>query len=345
MKGRRILKSITSTVLMVLVFAAFGLILQTTLVEAKAAPKLSAKSVTLAYGGKHTIKLQNGKGKWTVQGDDVVKVTKITKTQITLAPVKAGTASVICKSGKKKLKCRVVVLNNNIGAPETDLGNAAVVGQAFTSEYTLPKGVSLESVEYDKAVGKITVKTKLDPDTGETDFSLKFKALKAGRFPVTINYMNEDEPESEEFSLTFINGFRGKTKVKKTEANYKKWRKKIISSMVSSDMSTWEIIDAIGQLISSGRYGMKGGATGLQLWYGGNGTCVSGAKMMNDFMKDLGVTCKVHFAGDDDIAEDIFGFNVGYGFQHKNVRVKLGGKRYELNPQPGMVWPYGTVKR
>ena len=110
-------------------------------------------------------------------------------------------------------------------------------------------------------------------------------------------------------------------------------------------MSTWEIIDAVGTLISTGRYSMKGGATGLQLWYGGNGTCVSGAKMMNDFMKDLGVKCMVHFAGNDAFPVDIYGYNVGYGSGHKNVRVTLGGKRYELNPQPGIPWPLGTVRR
>ena len=67
--------------------------------------------------------------------------------------------------------------------------------------------------------------------------------------------------------------------------------------------------------------------------------------MMNDFMKDLGVNCKVHFAGDDIWPTDIFGWNVGYGFEHKNNRIKLGGKRYELNPQPQMPWPAGTVRR
>jgi hypothetical protein len=50
----------------------------------------------------------------------------------------------------------------------------------------------------------------------------------------------------------------------------------------------------------------------MQLWYGGNGTCVSGAKMMNDFMKDLGIRCKVHFAGNDGGAVDIYGYNFMY---------------------------------
>ena len=110
-------------------------------------------------------------------------------------------------------------------------------------------------------------------------------------------------------------------------------------------MSTWEIIDAIGALISTGKYSTKGGATGMQLWYGGNGTCVSGAKMMNDFMKDLGVSSKIHFMGNKGRSVDIFGYNAMYASQHKNTWVTLGGKRYELNPQPGMMWPLGIVKR
>ena len=115
--------------------------------------------------------------------------------------------------------------------------------------------------------------------------------------------------------------------------------------MASEDMSTWEIIDAIGKLIASGKYSNKGGVSGIQLWYGGNGTCISGAKMMDDFMSDLGISCKVHFAGKDTGPTDIFGNRIFYNSQHKNVRITLKGKKYELNPQPEFPWPIGTVKR
>ena len=115
--------------------------------------------------------------------------------------------------------------------------------------------------------------------------------------------------------------------------------------MVSADMTTWQIIDAIGTLISTGKYSSKGGATGMQLWYGGNGTCISGATMMDDFMGDLGITSKVHFMGNSGGSTDIYGYGIFYGTQHKNTWIKLGGKRYELNPQPGMAWPIGIVKR
>lgn len=336
---------IVSVVLVVILFASFGFVLPTSAVEAKASPKLSASSVTIAYGGKQTIKLQNGKGAWSIEGEDVIRIKKKTKTQITVAPVKRGTATIICKVGKKELRCKVRVLNSKVGNVATDFEHAAVVGDSFGGEYSLPKGVSLEGTEYDKTRGKVTIRTKLDEKTGKTTVTIRIKALKPGKFTLNINYMNGTEPESDTVSYVFINGFRGKAKAGKTTANYRKWRKKTISTLVSEDMSTWEIIDAIGTLISTGKYSSSGGATGIQLWYGGNGTCISGAKMMDDFMGDIGVSCKVHFAGKDKSPTDIYGYTIFYASQHKNVRVTLGGKKYELNPQPEVPWPIGTVKR
>lgn len=312
---------------------------------AKSAPELSSTYTTLAAGGSKTIKLSNGKGSWSVEGDGIVRVKKKTKTQITVAPVKSGTAVVSCKTGGKTLTCKVKVLNNRIGSPKKALGYAIVTGKSISVEYTLPKGVKLKSKKYDKTLGKVTTKTSLNNKTGKTTVKLKVKALRPGRFTLTLNYLNGSGTESAQVNYTFINGFRGKADYKKTRANYRKWRKKTISSMVSADMSTWEIIDAIGKLIAGGKYGNKGGVTGLQLWYGGNGTCISGAKMMDDFMSDLGVSCKVHFAGNDASIKDIYGNKLFYDSQHRNVRVTLGGKRYELNPQPGFPWPVGAVKR
>ena len=341
----RKLRCVVSSVLLMIMFAAFGFILPTSVAEAKASPKLSASSVTIAYGGNQTIKLKNGKGTWSIDGDGIIKIKKKTNTQITVAPVKSGTATVSCKVGKKTLQCKVRVLNNKVGKAETALEHAVVVGESFGFEYILPKGVSLEGTEYDKSVANVTTGTSVDKGTGKTKVTMKVKALKPGRFTLVINYMNETGPESDTLNYAFINGFRGKTKAGRTAANYRKWRKKTISALVSEDMSTWEIIDAIGTLISTGKYSSSGGVSGLQLWYGGNGTCISGAKMMDDFMSDLGIRCNVHFAGKDKGPTDIYGYRIFYASQHKNVRVTLGGKKYELNPQPEVPWPIGTVKR
>lgn len=338
-------RKIISSVLAV--FMCFSTIMPITTIpaEAKAAPKLSAKSVTIAKGGKQTIKLKNGKGTWTIKGNGVAKIKSKSKTSVTLTPLKAGKTTLTCKVGKKKLNCNIKVLNNKIGGVEDMYYPAIIVGKSLTKSYTLPEGVSYKDNSYNKKIGKLTVKTKPNADTGETKVTLTVKALKPGRFSFDIYYLNEGNLEKETVKFVFINGFRGKSKAKKTDKNYNAWRRKTISTMVKADMSTWEIINAIGCLISSGKYSSKGGATGKQLWYGGNGTCVSGAKMMDDFMKDIGISSKIHFMGNKFGAVDIYGYNIMYMSQHKNTWVSLGGKRYELNPQPGWMWPMGTVKR
>ena len=325
-------------------FASMSLLMMNE-AAAKTIPKLSSKSILLAKGGTQKITLKDGNGNWSIEGNDVIKIKKATKSYVTIAPIKAGNATVTCKTGGKKLYCKVKVLNNRIGDAEDDLGYSLLTGDSFSFSYMIPEDVSFENAEYDSKIGKVTVKTTLDKDTSETKIKVKIKALKPGRFILRMNYMSEDQALYEEASYVFINGFRGNKNVKKNEANYRKWRKKTISSMVSSGMSTWEIIDGIGTLISSGKYSNKGGATGIQLWFGGNGTCLSGAIMMNDFLKDLGIKSKVHFAGNDGGATDIYGATTMYSSGHRNVKVSIGGKKYTLNPQPGSAWPYGTIKK
>ena len=307
----------------------------------KAKTMLSATSLTLAKGGSHQIKLKKGKGKWSVSGSSIIGVAKKTDKYITVTPKKAGTAKVTCKVGKKSYTCTVRVINNRIGNPKDEFGYAMVVGQPMTLNAEMPNGLSITKKSYDSKRAKLTISSERVSDE-YTMVNITIKALKPGRFKLHLEY---SDGSIEDATFLFIKGFRGSTKVSKNSANYAKWRHSIISSMVSSDVSSWEIIDAIGTLISTGKYGSKGGATGMQLWYGGNGTCVSGAKMMDDFMKDLGIKSKVHFAGKSGGATDIYGYSIMYMSQHKNTWVTLGGKTYELNPEPGASWPFGTVAR
>ena len=83
LRNRNLTRTLIS-IMLGIIFVAFGLILPTATAEAKADPKLSASSVTIAYGGKQTIKLKNGKGTWSIDGDDVIKIKKKTKTQMPL---------------------------------------------------------------------------------------------------------------------------------------------------------------------------------------------------------------------------------------------------------------------
>ncbi len=338
-------KRLLSSFLAIMMCITGALAFSAVSVEAKAAPKLSAKTITIAKGGKQTIKLKNGKGKWSIQGNGVAKIKSKSKTSVTITPIKAGSTTVTCKVGKKALKCKVKVLNNTIGDVDDMYFPAVIVGKSFKYSFTLPEGVTYKGADYDKSVGKLTVKTEPIADTGETKVTMNTKAYKPGRFNFCLHYQENGEALRDPGHFVFVNGFRGKAKAKKTDANYKKWRKKTISSMVDADMTTWEIVNAVGSLISSGKYGTKGGVSAKQLWYGGNGTCVSGALMMDDFMKDLGINSKVKFMGNKGGSVDIYGYSIMYMSQHKNTWIRLGGKRYELNAQPGGMWPIGTVKR
>ena len=49
--------------------------------------------------------------------------------------------------------------------------------------------------------------------------------------------------------------------------------------------------------------------------------------------------------GDKANKKDIYGYTIMYMSQHKNTWIKLGGKQYELNPQPGRQWPIGIIAR
>ena len=331
-------------VLLMACFVCFGGVMagSTVTVEAKAAAKLSAKSVTIAMGGQKTIKLKNGKGKWTIQGNGVAKIKKKTKTYATITPIKAGTTTLTCKVGKKTLKCTVNVLNNRVGSTKDLETQTLLVGRGVRSEYELAEGFKYLYAEADQSMASF----KVTPNANGTKLTIEIKGNKPGLFEPRFIFLDEDgRVVTLRMRIVIINGFRGNAKAKKTDANYKAWRRNTIATMVDADMSTWEIIDAIGYLISTGRYSGKDGSTGKQLWYGGNGTCVSGAKMMDDFLKDMGITSKVRFAGKDKPKNDIFGAKLWYGSQHRNVAMTLGGKKYYLNPQPAFQWPYGTIKR
>ena len=342
-------KKIIAAILIVSVSMTGTMALTTDTAAAKSTPKLSKKSVLIAKGGRQTIKLKSGSGKWKIQNPKVAKIKKKSKKSVTIVPVKAGKTVLTCKSGGKTLKCQVKVLNNKVGKVKQEINPEGTrpmcVGETASYTAGLPAGISLKDWKANSKLAKVTVKTKPDPDTGGTLLTIKLKARKPGREKVRLTFLENGDTASQTLAITIIGGFRGKTKAAKTEKNYKKWRKKTITTMAKSDMSTWEIIDAIGHLISTGSYGSKGGTNGMQLWYGGNGTCVSGAKMMNDFMKDLGIKSKVRFMGDKANKKDIYGYTIMYMSQHKNTWIKLGGKQYELNPQPGKQWPIGIIAR
>ncbi len=99
-------KFISGLLILTLVFSLWS----TVPAEAKKAPKLSKKKVSLFVGKSVKLKVKNNKKKvkWSSKKKKVATVTK--KGKVTAK--KKGTASIIAKIGKKKLKCKVTVKEN-----------------------------------------------------------------------------------------------------------------------------------------------------------------------------------------------------------------------------------------
>lgn len=95
--------------------------------KTKKQPKLSAYSVKIVKGSKKTIRIKNGEGKWSIKNKRIVKVQKKTKKYITIKPIKAGHAVIICKSKGEILKCKVRVLNKKSGKT-TDHNAGIMIG-------------------------------------------------------------------------------------------------------------------------------------------------------------------------------------------------------------------------
>lgn len=78
--------------------------------EAKAKPKLSAKSKTIYVGKTAVIKLKNaGKVKWKTSKKSVVSISKKKKNKVWIKAKKAGKATITATYKKKTYKCRITV--------------------------------------------------------------------------------------------------------------------------------------------------------------------------------------------------------------------------------------------
>ena len=339
---------------------------------AKSAPKLSSKSFMLVAGGKQTVKLTGGKGSWSIADESVAKISSSGSDSAVVVPVKAGKTTLSCSVGSRTLSCSVNVLNNEVGSPKDmfgpdDPGIYMFTGMVMEMDYVdkstaANPGISIamddDDEEYDfeedeyeddddeagsadepiKAVGH-------DPNyfsCSEKNGVTRFKALHAGKTSIEIVYVSGRE---QSYPVVIINPLRGKTKVKNTTANYRKWRNKWIKDYMSPDTTTWELIEGIGYLGNSGTYKLtKKKPTPQLFWYKGIGTCASGARLFTDFLKTVGVYSRVHSAKYDWGGEDIFEYNIMYGSDHKNAQIKLGGKKYTINSQPENMWPVGILE-
>ena len=82
-------------------------------VEAKAKPKLSAKSKTITVGQTYTIKLKNlstkAKVKWTTNKKSVVSISKKSGSKVVVKAKKSGTATITAKYKGKTYRCKITV--------------------------------------------------------------------------------------------------------------------------------------------------------------------------------------------------------------------------------------------
>ena len=101
-----------------MLFSAVFLISIVVPTNAKAAPKLSSKMITLKVGQKKKLQVKNRKKKvqWISKKKTVATVNKKGVVKVN----KKGKATIIAKVGKKKLKCKVVVKKANSNNKNSD---------------------------------------------------------------------------------------------------------------------------------------------------------------------------------------------------------------------------------
>ena len=107
--------------------------------------KLSKKKVSVIAGGTVTLKVKkaNNKVKWSTKNKKVVKITKTSgkkKETATIQGVKKGSAVVVAKIGKTKLKCKVKVKANNIQSASVDKLDYSALTVKFNKKTPLNAG-------------------------------------------------------------------------------------------------------------------------------------------------------------------------------------------------------------
>ena len=112
MKTRKIISIVLSVVTAASMVVGSMPLSQMTLVSAAGKAALSTSKMTLAVGGKKTLKLKNNKKKTTwriTTGKKYIRLKNKTKNSVKIAGIKAGTAKVQVKAGKMKYACKVIV--------------------------------------------------------------------------------------------------------------------------------------------------------------------------------------------------------------------------------------------
>ncbi len=98
--------------------------------------KLNKTKLTIKKGKTATLKVKNAKvkAKWSIKsGKKVVKLTKKKKKSVKIKGLKKGSAVVMAKVGKKKLKCKVTVKNAKSSTSNTSTAASSAAANATSS--------------------------------------------------------------------------------------------------------------------------------------------------------------------------------------------------------------------
>ena len=213
--------------------------------------------------------------------------------------------------------------------------------------------------------------TQQETSSGQTDqISLNYKDLIASpgqKFTLKLNGVKKGSKvkyKTTKKSVASVSQ-KGKVKIKKTgtvyiKAVYKKktykcrirvYSKKKAANVYAKTMAKYikknckkdsdRLLAASYAVMSGFQYGNH--YTAEDLFYYGSGTCVAGSKMVAKILNYMVYKAKCRFAAKDKMSR--YPQGIMFGSDHHNVQVKVKGKTYYVDGNPGMPMVYLTTSK
>lgn len=271
---------------------------------------LNKSTISMTRGETRILKV-SGAGKkvtWSYN-KKVLAVKKLSKNKVMISGKKdEAVTEITVKSGKETATCKVEI------TPASD-NEITVIPKGEKSDFEIPSpiGKVKEAYVQNSSAAKVV---------SFKSYNIVLKGMKPGRALLVFRTENGLFGK-----ILHVVDFDHASSGKKTKAQYKSWRKKWIRENIPPDFSDVDKLMLIASWVNCQKYGNH--YTGYDLWRYGSGTCVAGANMIKDFCKDLGISCKVRYAGKDKVPAGFY-----YGSGHYNCLVKIGKKKYHVNATP-----------
>ena len=192
------------------------------ILPAYAAPKLSRKTLSISVGNCYVLRLKgNGTGqavKWTTTNKKSVKISYSTYNRAVIKAIKAGTANITAKIGKKKLTCKITILKK-VTMPKTltlTVGDKFIFNAGKKAAWKLSKKIAKISISAKgkkatvtakkSGLTKLTIKTEkktytcsihIIPKTGATAADIKeAKEIREAKKKADKEAKNKTEAET-----------------------------------------------------------------------------------------------------------------------------------------------------